>query len=50
MADAADDADALERACAMIEALARTERYVDENVNVPLALQQLAATLESQAA
>jgi DNA polymerase-3 subunit delta' len=50
MANAADDADALERACAMIEALARAERYVDENVNVPLALQQLAATLDSRAA
>lgn len=41
-----DDPDALERACDTIEAIARTETYLDDNVSVPLALQQLAATLE----
>ena len=50
MAAAADNPDALEQACATIDALARAEQYVDENVNIPLALQQLAATLEGQAA
>jgi DNA polymerase III delta' subunit len=39
------DADALERACAVIDALARAEGYLDANVNIPLALQQLAAAL-----
>jgi DNA polymerase III delta' subunit len=47
---AADDADALEQACAAIDALARAETYLDENVNVSLVLQQLAATLERRAA
>jgi DNA polymerase-3 subunit delta' len=42
----AQGAGALELACATIDALARAELYLDENVNVPLALQQLASTLE----
>ena len=41
-----DDPDALEQACATIDAIGRTETYLDENVNVPLVLQQLSATLE----
>jgi DNA polymerase III delta' subunit len=45
-----DDPDALERACSTIDAVARAETYLDENVNVPLVLQQLAATLERRAA
>lgn len=40
-----DDPDALDRDCATIEALARAEGYVEDNVNVALLLQQLAATL-----
>ncbi|HZN68851.1 MAG TPA: DNA polymerase III subunit delta' [Tepidisphaeraceae bacterium] len=50
MSAAADNPDALERSCATIDALARAEQYVDENVNIPLALQQLATTLEGRAA
>ena len=50
MSTAADNPDALERSCATIDALARAEQYVDENVNIPLALQQLATTLEGRAA
>ena len=46
----ADDPDALEQACAAIDALARAETYLDENVNVSLVLQQLAATLERRVA
>jgi DNA polymerase-3 subunit delta' len=42
--------DALERACTTIETIRRAEGYVDENVNVALVLQQLAASLERQAA
>ena len=49
MAAAPDDPEALEHACGTIDALARAETYLDENVNVPLALQQLAATLERRA-
>ena len=44
-----DDPDALDRACSTIDAIARTERYIDDNVTVAVALQQLAATLESAA-
>lgn len=44
-----DDPDLLENACDTIDALARAEAYLDGNVNVPLALQQLAATLEGKA-
>ena len=40
------DPDALERACSTIDAIARAETYLEENVNVAIALQQLAATLE----
>ena len=46
---ASDDPESLERACATIDAVARAETYLDENVNVPLVLQQLAATLERRA-
>jgi DNA polymerase III subunit delta' len=41
-----EDPDALEQACIAIDAIARAETYLDGNVNVALALQQLAATLE----
>jgi DNA polymerase III delta' subunit len=44
------DPDALEHACTTIETIRRAEGYVDENVNVALLLQQLAASLERQAA
>ena len=44
------DPDALEHACTTIEIIRRAEGYVDENVNVALVLQQLAASLERQAA
>lgn len=41
-----EDADQLERACAAIDALSRAEAYLEGNVNVSIALQQLAVTLE----
>ena len=41
-----DDGDALERACTTIENIRRAEGYVDENVNVAVVLQQLAASME----
>lgn len=44
-----DDPDALEQACSKIESIRRAENYVDENVNVALALQQLASALVVQA-
>ena len=44
--DLGDDPDALERACQSIDAIVRAEQYLDCNVSVPLALQQLALTLE----
>lgn len=43
------DADALERACAAIDAVYRAETYLEANVNVPLIFQQLAAALGRQA-
>jgi DNA polymerase-3 subunit delta' len=43
------DPDALERACTTIEIIRRAETYIDENVNVALALQQLAASLDRRA-
>jgi hypothetical protein len=45
-----DDAGALERACAAIDAIIRAEGYLDGNVNVALVFQQLAAALGRQAA
>ena len=45
-----EDPGALERACAAVEVIRRAEGYVDENVNVALVLQQLAAALERGAA
>ncbi len=41
-----DDADALERVCAAIDAVVRAENYLESNVNVSLVLQQLAIALE----
>ena len=41
-----DYPDALERACATIETIRRAEGYVDDNVNVAIVLQQLAASLD----
>lgn len=44
-----DDADALERACAAIDAVIRAEGYLDGNVNVSIVFQQLQAALQRQA-
>jgi hypothetical protein len=41
-----EDADALEALCAGVDAVVLTESYIDSNVNVPLAIQQLAGALE----
>ena len=41
-----DDADALESLCGAVDAVVLAETYIDSNVNVPLALQQLAASLD----
>jgi len=38
--------DQLERACAVIDSIARAENYLDSNVNTALVLQQLAVALE----
>ena len=43
------DPDALEQACAAVDALQQSEAYLDANVNVSLVFQQLAATLERTA-
>jgi DNA polymerase-3 subunit delta' len=45
-----DDPEALERACAAIDAAARAESYLDSNVNVALTLQQFSGALERPAA
>src|SRR5688572_15416605 len=42
---ALDDPEALERACTTIDTIRRAEMYIDENVNVALALQQLGASV-----
>ena len=47
---ASQDPDTLEQACDTIDALARAETYLDENVNVSLVLQQLASALERRVA
>ena len=39
----------LDRACQAIDAIARAEQYLDDNVNIPLVFQQLAAALERAA-
>jgi DNA polymerase-3 subunit delta' len=41
-----DDVDGLERACGTIETIRRAEGYVDDNVNVAILLQQMAAALD----
>jgi len=41
------DADLLEKRCALIDAIARAEEYLDANVNVALTFQQLAMALQS---
>lgn len=41
-----DNPDALEALCASVDAVVLTESYIDSNVNVPLAIQQLAGALE----
>jgi DNA polymerase-3 subunit delta' len=46
LAQVGDDADVIESICAAVDALVLTERYIDSNVNVPLAMQQLASALE----
>jgi DNA polymerase-3 subunit delta' len=46
---ALEEPDALERACAAIDAIIRAEGYLDGNVNVSLVFQQLAAALQRQA-
>ena len=43
------DADLLERACAVIDAIVRAEGYLDANVNVALVFQQLDVTLSRHA-
>jgi hypothetical protein len=42
-----EDAGRLDILCDMIEAIAQTEMYLDANVNVALALQQLSVKFES---
>jgi DNA polymerase III delta' subunit len=42
---ASPDPEALEKACAAIDAIVRAESYLDANVNVPIVLQQLSLTL-----
>ena len=41
-----DDPDELEHTCAGIDALARSEQFLESNVNIPLIFQQLAVTLD----
>jgi hypothetical protein len=41
-----DDPDELEHTCAAIDALARSEEFLESNVNIPLIFQQLAVTLD----
>ncbi|MBC7782815.1 MAG: DNA polymerase III subunit delta' [Burkholderiales bacterium] len=41
-----DDPNALEAMCAAVDSVVLTESYIDSNVNVPLAMQQLAGALE----
>jgi DNA polymerase-3 subunit delta' len=41
-----DDADELEHTCAAIDALTRSEQFLESNVNIPLIFQQLAVTLD----
>ena len=43
------DPDRLERACAVIDAIARAEQYLDANVNVALVFQQLSIALSAAA-
>jgi hypothetical protein len=45
-----EDPERLEQACAVVDAIARAEQYLDENVNVSLVFQQLAAALDQRAA
>jgi DNA polymerase-3 subunit delta' len=49
LAETPGDPDHLERACAVIDALARAETYLAANVNIPLTFQQLSAELERKA-
>ena len=46
----ADNPEQLEQACAVVDAIAKAEQYLDENVNVSLVFQHLAAVLEQRAA
>jgi hypothetical protein len=41
-----EDPDELEHTCAAIDALARSEEFLESNVNIPLIFQQLAVTLD----
>jgi DNA polymerase-3 subunit delta' len=45
-----DDVEKLEMSCAMIDALAEAETYLDANVNIPLVFQHLAAEMEQKTA
>jgi DNA polymerase-3 subunit delta' len=45
----ADNGEAMERACSVIDAVRLAEEYLDANVNLSLVFQQLAATLERTA-
>ena len=53
MAELADseqvDPDAMEQACAVVDALQRSETFLDANVGVSLVFQQLAVSLERTA-
>lgn len=49
MPSVGEDAERLEQACAVVDAIARAEQYLDENVNVSLIFQQFAAALEQRA-
>jgi DNA polymerase III subunit delta' len=49
LAETPGDPDRLERACRVIDALARAETYLAANVNIPLTFQQLTAELERKA-
>jgi DNA polymerase III delta' subunit len=41
-----EDPDRLEKSCALVDAIARAEEYLDANVNVALTFQQLALAME----
>lgn len=44
----APDADFMDHACDAVDAISRAQRYLSANVNLPLVLEQLAASLQSE--